>query len=182
MNTAEFELMVREYGPMIRSLIYHITHDANDVDDIAQDVFLKAYQSLSGFRGGSFRAYLGRITRNHCYDVLRRRKARSGVAFIELVPDEWPSTEHSPEDTVVARETVAEVSAVLDTMNQVDKEILLLRHVHQFSYDEIAGVLNMKVGAVRTRISRARQRVVEEVEKSEERAAGLNEPRVERGG
>ncbi|MCL6547615.1 MAG: RNA polymerase sigma factor [Alicyclobacillus sp.] len=165
MNRAEFELLIREYSPMVRNLIYHITRNPDDVDDIAQDVFLRAFQALPTFRGGSFRAYLGRIARNRCYDVLRRRKTATGGPFLELVPEDWPSSDRGPEETVVARETVAEVSRVLEELNQVDREILLLRHVHQFSYEEIAAVLGMRSGAVRTRMSRARARILSVMER-----------------
>lgn len=171
MDDAQFESLMRENEPMIRSLIYHITRNSNDVEDIAQEVFFKAYRSLGAFRGGSFRAYLGRIARNHCYDVLRHKRTTEGVAFLEGVPDELPSVEKGPEDTVIEREMVGEVRQILDELQPSDREILLLRHVHQFSCEEIALVLGIKPGAVRTRLSRARQRVLEVVERRNGHAA-----------
>jgi RNA polymerase sigma-70 factor (ECF subfamily) len=167
----EFESLVRENEPMIRSLIYHITRDSNDVEDVAQEVFLKAYRSLGAFRGGSFRAYLGRIARNHCYDVLRRRKAAAGIRFVEGVPDDWPSVEKGPEDTVIADELAGEVRHILNDLQPSDREILLLRHVHQLRCEEIALVLGITPGAVRTRLTRARRRVLEEVERRNGHAA-----------
>ncbi|MBX5435649.1 MAG: RNA polymerase sigma factor [Alicyclobacillaceae bacterium] len=174
-NAAEFERLVREYSPMVRSLIYHITRSPDDVDDIAQDVFLRAFQAMPTFRGGSFRAFLGRIARNRCYDLLRQRRASSASPFLALAADDWPSAERSPEETVVAREAVAEVIRVVGQLSQVDREILLLRHVHEFTYDEIAAVLGMRSGAVRTRISRARQKVVAALERGQRDASGSSQ-------
>lgn len=159
---------LREHEAVVRNLVYHILRDPNEVDDAVQEVLIKAYQSLGAFRGGSFRAYLGRIARNHCYDVLRRHKSR-GQGAMTLMPDDLPSTERGPEDIVVSRELVSEVSSILNGLNQVDREIMLLRHVHDFGYEEIAAVVGLKPGAVRTRISRARQRIVEEVERRGQR-------------
>ncbi|MCL6443907.1 MAG: RNA polymerase sigma factor, partial [Alicyclobacillus sp.] len=148
---------------------YHITRNVNDVDDLAQEVFLKAYQSIASYRGGSLRAYFGKITRNLCYDALRRKRVRSGLTLVEWTPEAWVSQDLGPEETTVNRDLVAEVSAILDEMNAVDREIILLRHVHQFSYEEIAAVVGMRPGTVRTRIARARQRIIAEMERREQR-------------
>lgn len=163
----EFGCM-REHQTVVRNLIYHIMRNSEDVEDLTQEVFLRAYQSIHRYRGGSFRAYLGQIARNLCYDVLRRKKVRLGVGYVELVPDEIPSVERGPEDVAVTKQLAAEIREFLTTLPQIDREILLLRHVHQFSYDEISSVLGIKPGAVRTRISRARQKVMEEMERRDE--------------
>jgi RNA polymerase sigma-70 factor (ECF subfamily) len=153
---------------MVRNIVYHIMRNPHDVDDITQEVLIKAYQSLDAFRGGSFRAYIGRIARNQCYDALRKKRAQRGP-FVDLPEDDWPVHDRTPEDITVSRETISEVQDILEGLNQTDREILLLRHVHQFSYDEIAAVVGLRAGTIRTRISRARQRIMEEMEKREKR-------------
>lgn len=162
---------LREHELMVRNLVYHIMRDPNEIDDIVQDVFLKTYQSMDSFRGGSFRAYLCRIARNQCYDVLRKKRLRQGRADLELVVDTVASTDLGPEEIAVSKDLLAEVQNILAGFDRIDQEILLLRHVNQFSYEEIAAVVGMKSGAIRTRISRARQRVVDEVERRERNAA-----------
>jgi RNA polymerase sigma factor (sigma-70 family) len=146
---------------IVRNLVYHITRNANDVEDVTQDVFLKAYQAAAAFRGGSFRAYLARIARNHCYDLLRQRRARKDSESIEYVDETWASNAAGPEDIVVNREMYREMRTLMNTLKDVDREILFLRHVQQFTYEEIAGVVGLRTGTVRTRISRARQKLVE---------------------
>lgn len=156
---------LREHETAIRNLVYHITRNPNEVDDITQEVFIKAYQSLASFRGGSFRAYLARIARNHCYDMLRRKRVRKETLFGDMTVEQWPGMEQGPEDVVLNKELAKEVRQLLDELGEVDREIMVLRHLNEFSYDEIAETLGMRPGAVRTRISRARQKMQELVER-----------------
>lgn len=157
---------IREHAVMVRNLVYHITHNQNDVEDVTQDVFLKAVQSFASFRGGSFRAYLARIARNQCYDLLRQRKSRGGNA-VEFIDDAWASSAAGPEEVLLQREAVDEMAGYLNGLKSVDKEIMFLRHVCDFSYEEISEAVGLRPGAVRTRVARARQRLVELMERSE---------------
>ena len=162
---------LRDYEVMVRNLVYHIMRDTNEVDDIVQDVLLKTYQSMQTFRGGSFRAYLCTIARNQCYDNLRKARSRRSEHLSDTLVENLTSDEAGPEETAIRHDIVAQVKIVMAEMNQVDQEIMLLRHVHQFSYKEISAVVGMQEGAVRTRLSRARQRVLAEMERRETHAA-----------
>lgn len=155
---------IRDHARMVRHLVYHITRNVDDMEDVTQDVFLKAYLATDTFRGGSFRAFLARITRNHCYDILRQRKARQNMISIEYVDEAWESDAPGPEAVLLDHELHREIGLLLQQLKEVDREIMLLRHVHQFSYDEIADAVGMRAGAVRTRIVRARQKLIELVE------------------
>ncbi|QSO54400.1 RNA polymerase sigma factor [Alicyclobacillus curvatus] len=155
---------LREHEVAIRNLVYHITRNPNDVDDITQDVFIKAYQSLASFRGGSFRAYLARIARNHCYDLLRRKRVRRETLLGDMTVEEWPGTDDGPEDLLLNKEMASEIGQLLNHLSEIDREIVVLRHLSEFSYDEIAETMGMRPGAVRTRISRARQKILELIE------------------
>lgn len=155
----EFEQLVRSHAGMVRRVVYHILRDANDVEDVTQEVFIKAYQSLPNYRGGSFSAYVTRIARNHCYDQLRQTKTKKRATYLEpLTEDITASVERTPEATVLAGETATEIMLVLDELETPDRDILLMKHVYDMSYEEIAEVMGMRIGAVRTRISRARKR------------------------
>lgn len=156
---------LREHEVAIRNLVYHITRNPNDVDDITQEVLVKAYQSLASFRGGSFRAYLARIARNHCYDVLRRKRIRQETPLDDIVVEQWAATDETPETAAMANETSREVHELLMELGEVDRTVMVLRHLNELSYAEIGEVMDMRAGAVRTRISRARQRVQELLER-----------------
>jgi RNA polymerase sigma factor (sigma-70 family) len=156
---------LRTHEVLVRNLVYHITRNPNEVEDLVQEVLMKAYNSLSLFRGGSFRAYLAQIARNHCYDWLRRKRTKRVITPLELVSDLWAADFAGPEEQYLQKETSAELMEVLDELGDPDREILLLRHVHQFDYEEIGAVLGMKAGTVRTRMSRARHKVMEMMER-----------------
>lgn len=158
---------LREHETAIRNLVYHITNNPNDVDDITQEVLMKAYQSLASFRGGSFRAYLARIARNHCYDMLRRKRIRKETALDDALAEQIATTEQGPEDVMLTHEQQREVHQLLMGLGDVDREIMVMRHINEFSYEEIAEALGMRAGTVRTRISRARQKVMELVERGQ---------------
>lgn len=164
MEQDEFEALVREHASLVRGLVYHILRSPNDVEDVTQDVFIKAYESLSSFRGGSFRAYVSQIARNHCYDVLRRGKSRRHILDTAELSDNLSSSFAEPEPSVLASELASELQTLLAQMARVDREILLMKHVYGFSYEEIAACLQMRVGTVRTRVSRSRQRLVTALE------------------
>lgn len=156
---------LRVHEVAIRNLVYHIMRNPNDVDDITQEVLVKAYQSVASFRGGSFQAYLARIARNHCYDVLRRKRIRKETALEETVVEQWAVTDETPEKAVMAKETAEEVNELLMELGEVDRAIIVMRHINELSYAEIGTAMGMRAGAVRTRISRARQRVQELLER-----------------
>jgi RNA polymerase sigma-70 factor (ECF subfamily) len=166
-DRADFEHLVRENAGIVRSLVYHILHSPNDVEDVTQEVFLKAYQSLGAFRGGSFKSYVTRIARNHCYDILRKSKSHKRVEATVELDDNLPDGGGTPEEAMIQAESALQLQRILETIPELDREILLMKHVHGFSYDEIAEVLDMKVGTVRTRISRARQRLMTDMQRRE---------------
>ncbi|MCL6452284.1 MAG: RNA polymerase sigma factor [Alicyclobacillus sp.] len=156
---------LREYEGLVRNLVYHITHNPNDVDDLTQEILVKAYQSRNAFRGGNFRAYLCRIARNHCYDALRKRRLRSEVTLEDAAVEQWAVSAETPETVALADESTREVYALLTELGETDREILVMRHLNDMSYQEIAEVMGMQAGAVRTRVSRARQKVQELLER-----------------
>lgn len=161
MEMADFEQLVKCHASVVRSIVYHILRSPDDVEDVTQDVFIKVYESLSTFRGGNVHAYIARIARNHCYDVLRRRRAKPMWRFMEDVEDhEVVSTAPSPEDRLLAQEMSMEIDGILNQMNAVDRDILVMKHVHGFSHEDIALAMEMREGAVRTRLSRARKRFI----------------------
>jgi RNA polymerase sigma factor (sigma-70 family) len=156
---------LRSHQLLVRNLVYHTIRSPNDVDDLVQETLIRAFQSMHAFRGGSFRAYLARIARNLCLDWLRRKKAKRAPTYVELLSDAWAAADGGPEDVVLQKEFAQELLVALEELGQLDREILLLRHVHRFSYEEIGSVVGMNPGAVRTRVSRARHKVMARLER-----------------
>ena len=138
-----------------------------DALDMAQEAFIRAFNSLSGFRGDSkFSVWLYRLTSNICIDFIRSRAKKRTVSMTwtddeggdagELeIPDEtW-----SPEAQLERRMTRESVQRGLDSLSPQYREILLLREINGLSYEEIAKALNLEEGTVKSRIFRARKKL-----------------------
>ena len=161
-----FEGLVKEYEKNVYNLALRMTGDPEDAADMAHDAFIKAYSSLSSFRGDSkFSVWLFRIVSNLCLDFLRSRKRRPTVS-LSVENDEGEDMEfeiadesQSPETLLEQKLTREAVRCGLDSLPPEQRQILLLREIQGLSYEEIAQVLELESGTVKSRIFRARKRL-----------------------
>lgn len=161
-----FEELVIEYQNKVYTLAFRYMGNEQDAYDMAQESLLKAYRSLSGFKGNSsFSTWVYRITTNVCLDELRRRKRR----ILPLSLDEPLATREGDEvekeiidpaptaDIVFEQKEYSQyIQTILDKLKPEYKTILILRDMMEFSYSEIAEILQCSVGTVKSRLSRAR--------------------------
>jgi len=162
-----FNALVLAYQSQVYNLARYILRDDAAADDATQETFIAAYRALGDFRGGSFRAWLMRIVTNACYDELRHRKRRPAVswdAFEDL--DEESNAylvDHgeSPEERLQRGELGALLDRALAALPQDQRMVLVLVDRLGYSYEEVAQVLNMRMGTVKSRLYRARARMRE---------------------
>ncbi len=161
-----FEELMAAYEKNVYNLALRMVNDREDAADMAQEAFIKAYQSLSSFRGDSkFSVWLYRIVSNVCLDFLRRRNRRSTVS-LSVEDDEGeeaqldiPDETFSPEAQLERRLTREAVQRGLSGLPPDSRQILLLREIQGLSYEEIAQVLDLEVGTVKSRLFRARKKL-----------------------
>jgi RNA polymerase sigma-70 factor (ECF subfamily) len=125
---------------------------------VAQDIFVKVFQSLHEFRGASrFSTWLYRITVNHCLNHIRRR-TRQQQTLVVTEPDDWvqDSPTSNPHKRLEQKERWALVQAKLQLLSPEHRTIILLRDFEDLSYEEIADVLQLESGTVKSRLHRAR--------------------------
>ena len=160
-----FAQLVQDNQNKIYSLALRMTGNPEDGADLAQEAFLKAWRSLPSFQEeSSFSTWLYRLTSNLCIDFLRKEKRRkAAVTTISLDDDEEesppievPDHRFTPETEVELRELRAAMSRALKVMSEEHRQILILRDVEGRSYTEIAELLNLEEGTVKSRIARAR--------------------------
>jgi len=162
-----FNALVLIYQSQVYNLARYILHDDAAADDAAQEAFIDAYHALGNFRGGSFRAWLMRIVTNACYDDLRSRKRRPTVSwdeFEDLDEDANPYlVDHgeSPEESIQRGELSALLDRALASLPQAQRMVLVLVDRLAYAYEEVAEVLNIRLGTVKSRLSRARARMQE---------------------
>ncbi|MBI5463912.1 MAG: sigma-70 family RNA polymerase sigma factor [Ignavibacteriales bacterium] len=152
-----FRILVERHQERIRNLIYSIFRESDTVDDIAQEVFVKVYEALAGFRfESSFYTWLYRIAVNKSRDELRRRKVRRFFSFQNLeegVRDELEAKMAVPPEN---RETAELVSLGLKSLSEKFRTAVVLKDIEGLSYEEIAEIMQCEIGTVKSRLSRAR--------------------------
>jgi len=136
--------------------------------DVSQTTFISAYQHLKSFRGGSFRAWLLRITANNCYDALRKAKrnptqpltvvdAESGEEMDDPI---WLADNgRQPAELAESKDLEAAIQRCIDKLDSQFRAVLILVDVQGMGYAEASEVIRSPIGTVRSRLARARGRV-----------------------
>lgn len=157
-----FEPLVKEHEKRIYNLALRMTGDPDDAYDVAQDAFVKAYTSLKDFRGESaFGSWLYRLASNVCLDFLRREKRRGTVSLtVEDEELDIADLRFSPEDELERTELRDAISTALMRLPAAARQMIVMRDVSGLSYAEIAEALDLELGTVKSRIARAREKLI----------------------
>ena len=164
-DVGSFNQLVLSYQSMAYNVAYRILGDRDAAADATQDAFLSGFRAIGKFRGGSFKSWLMRIVTNACYDQLRvkqRRPATSLDALLELdsVPIRFIADPgESPEEYAVRQELSSAIQVGMGTLPPEQRVALVLSDVQGLSYQEIAEVTGVSLGTVRSRLSRARDKL-----------------------
>ena len=157
-----FESLIRRYQRQVANLIYVTMGNHDDVDDIAQEVFIRVYRSLPRFKfDASFFSWIYRITMNLCIDEIRKRKIRKVLSLDFLTEDALEKSRKNkdqvmPSDSLLMDERRQVVQSALQRLKPEHREILVLREYNDLGYGEIAETLDISIEAVKSRIFRAR--------------------------
>ncbi|HEY1422850.1 MAG TPA: sigma-70 family RNA polymerase sigma factor [Candidatus Acidoferrum sp.] len=167
-DKAAFELLVQRHQHRVFAVARGILKRQEDVEDIAQQVFVKAYFSLKRFdQRAAFSTWLYKITINECWDLLRKRKARPLVYesdFSEEQSRQYSAVEREASKAPDTSDRLAMRQRLDELLGQLDKRdraMLVLKEVEGFSVEEIAETLELNANTVKVRLFRARRRIVE---------------------
>jgi RNA polymerase sigma-70 factor (ECF subfamily) len=155
---ARFEQVISPHLDAAYNLARWLTRDAHDAEDVAQEACLRAYQFFAGFHGQGGRAWLLKIVRNTCYTWLEKNRAWRPEAFDEEI-HATPSPSAGPEALVQRSEDRQMLRQALDTLPAEYREVIVLRELEGMSYKEIAGIADVPLGTVMSRLARARERL-----------------------
>ena len=166
-DTEAFEALVLEHQNKVYSLALRMVGNEEDARDMAQEAFIRAFNSLTGFRGDSkFSVWLYRLTSNICIDFLRSRAKKRTVSMTWTDDEgedagelEIPDERFMPEQSLERASVRESVQRGLDSLSPQYREILLLREINGLSYDEISEALGIEPGTVKSRIFRARKKL-----------------------
>ena len=157
-----FEELVLLYEKKVYNYCFRMTNSREDAEDLTQEVFIKVYKSLGSFKGNSqFSTWLYRIAHNICIDKYRKQKAvlipLSGQNEDgEERPLDLKSGEPTPEEQLLACERQALVQSCINSLKPGYRSVIILRDLQHHTYEEIADILRVPLGTVKSHISRAR--------------------------
>jgi len=162
-----FAEVYREYESTVYNLALRMAGNPFDAADLTQDAFLRIHRHLGKFRGrSSLKTWIFRVALNHCRSRLGRR--RLPTQSLEPLPGELapqiPDPRRGPEERALARDEGRRVAAALGRIPVQFREAVVLRDLEDLTYEEIAAVLGVRIGTVRSRIARGRQRLREVLE------------------
>jgi RNA polymerase sigma-70 factor, ECF subfamily len=157
-----WEIVVRHRHARVYNLAYRFTGRAEEAEDLTQEVFLKVYRTLHQFRpeSGALETWIVRVARNHFIDHYRKYKTeRSSTAPLEDHHDAVarPTVRvETPGDMLDKKEAAERVHSLLARLPQDQREAVILRDLEELTYEEIADLLKVPIGTVKSRINRGR--------------------------
>ena len=157
-----FGELVRLYEKKVYALTLRMCKNPDDAAEAAQEAFLAAWQGLKFFRGeASFSTWLYRLASNACVDLLRKEQRHRAVSGPSLNDEDTymdiADDAATPQELAERSELREQIEEGLQSLSPEHREVLLLRELHQLSYDEIAQTLDLDTGTVKSRISRGRK-------------------------
>lgn len=170
-----FDEMVQRYWDRIYAMVHQLLRNPQDAEEVTQDAFIRAHRGLVNFRGeSSFSTWLYQIATNlarNRYWYWWRRKRDHTISFDQpMGPDnDTPLSEvfaaemETPDDVTVTQELVDRIAQGMERLSAKHREILILRNVKNLAYEEIASILGISVGTVKSRIARARESLREKL-------------------
>ena len=163
-DVAAYNRLVLHYQSLVYNVVYRIMGEPQGAEDMTQEAFISAYQALNRFRGGNFKAWLLRIATNACYDELRRHKRRPQSSLDELTEENdsfafLRSPEEGPEAQQMRLEMMRAIEHCLDDLPDDQRVTAVLRDIEGYDYNEIADITSSSLGTVKSRLSRARNKL-----------------------
>jgi RNA polymerase sigma-70 factor (ECF subfamily) len=162
-NTTAFGDLVRRYQDRLYTAVVHIVGCRAEAEDVVQDAFVQAFVNLKSFRQNSkFYTWLYRIAFNVSISRRRRKKPRLSVDQTREATGDEPLDDHSsPSHPLEVQEQQQKLRLAMDRLTDEHRSIIVLRHLEELSYEDIAEILAISVGTVRSRLHRARAQLLE---------------------
>ena len=156
-----FQELVERHLPSIRRLLYTLFNgQREEMEDAQQEIILSLFQGLKDFRfRSSFRTWFYRLARNRGIDCLRRNRRRERT--LARIKRDLPKPEHlGPEQQALRREEIQTLLSVFQTLASRDRQLILMKDVDGFSIKEIGQILEAPAGTVKSRLHRAREKLL----------------------
>lgn len=159
-----FNLLLQRYERVVFNFAYRLAGNYDDANDVAQEAFVRAYNAIHTFRGdAAFSTWIFRITTNVFLDEKKRRKNRNYTSLDEVVELEESSVGRqiedpapNPEEILTANERTQLIGRAVQSLPEHQRTMVVLYHVQHKAYEEIAQIMDLPIGTVKSRLNRAR--------------------------
>lgn len=163
-----FDILVRRYKDQLLNYIYRFVGNRSDAEDIVQETFLRVYKNKHYYKEiAKFSTWVYTIAGNLAKTELRRRKRHKIFSVSNFVNEDRdfdiPDTDHSPERKVDGTLKEDIIQKTIDKLPPKFKEVIILRDVQGFAYEEISQILNIPLGTVKSRVNRGRLKLQEDL-------------------
>jgi RNA polymerase sigma factor (sigma-70 family) len=173
-----WEEIVEQHSARVYRLAYRLTGNVHDAEDLTHDVFLRVFRSLHSYTPGTFEGWLHRITTNVFLDRMRRKQRIRFDALSDEAADRLPGRSASPEQVYAQTHLDDDIQRALDALPPSFRAAVVLCDIEGLTYEEIADVLGIKLGTVRSRIHRGRAQLRESLAHRAPAPAAPSAPRT----
>jgi len=163
-DQSAYEKKIKKYYKLVNNLIYRMIYNKDDVEDLTQEAFIKAFNSLEKFdHQFAFSTWLYKIASNNCIDYLRKKKLNTISIDKEIDGEdedlrfEIPDNDYVPDRNILETEKQAILEDAIESLPEKYKSVILLRHQDDMEYEEIAKKLKLPLGTVKAHIFRGRE-------------------------
>lgn len=170
-DAAAFNRLMEQHERRMYAVALRMCGNREDAQDCLQEAMLRVYRAIGGFKGqSSFSTWVYRITMNTCLDELRRKKNRQSTSLDSLLDMGWsPSDDtNAPEKQAMRSELRRNLNRAIQELPEEMRSAVVLRDIQGFSYEEIAHMLEINVGTIKSRISRGREKLREKMRENAE--------------
>jgi RNA polymerase sigma-70 factor, ECF subfamily len=158
-KVTNFEAAVLPHLDAAYNLAHWLTRNDADAEDVVQEATLRAFKFFGGFHGADGRAWLLAIVRNACYTWMQRNRTPELTLTLDDDANEIESDDLNPEALLLQSADVEMIRQALETLPVEFREVLVLRELEEMSYREIAGITDLPLGTVMSRLARGRKRL-----------------------
>lgn len=159
-----FNELVQRYEKSVYNFAYRLSGNYDNANDIAQDAFIRAYNAINSFRGdASFSTWLFRITTNVFLDERKKARAHPQQSLDEYLQLDESSVARqiedpspTPEDIATGKEKTAVLASAVASLPEYQRAMVVMYHMEQKAYEEIAEIMDLPIGTVKSRLNRAR--------------------------
>lgn len=163
-DQSAYQSLMKKYQRLVQNLVYKMISNKDDVEDLTQEAFIKAFNSLEKFdREYAFSTWLYKIASNNCIDYLRKKKLNTFSIDKEISQSdedlrfEIPDEDFKPDRDIMQNQRTIFLQKAIDSLPAKYKQVILLRHKDEMEYEEIAKALGVPIGTVKAHLFRARE-------------------------